>query len=253
MTQTPFHMARNLALAAAVAAGLGGCNVLQRLDTVGSPPPLSQIQNPVQTSTYQPVSLPMPSPQRKDRLANSLWRPGARAFFKDQRAQRIGDILTVLVNIEDEAKVNNTTTRSRDNSESADLTKFLGYEGSLGKILPESIDPTNLVDLGSTTSNTGKGTVDRSETIALKVAALITQVLPNGNLVVQGRQEVRVNYEVRELTISGVVRPEDITATNTINHTQIAEARVSYGGRGQISDFQQPRYGQQIFDIVFPF
>ena len=82
---------------------------------------------------------------------------------------------------------------------------------------------------------------------------MITEVLPNGNLAIFGRQEVQVNFERRDLVVAGVIRPEDITSGNTIAYEQIAEARVSYGGQGQITDFQQPRYGQQLYDIVFPF
>ena len=236
-----------------VAALLGGCNTLQRLKTIGEAPPMSPIVNPVQQPEYQPVVLPMPRPESSVHQPNSLWRAGARAFFKDQRAARVGDILTVNITIEDEATIDNETTRSRQNTEDANLTRFLGYEGSLGAVLPQSIDPTNLVDAASNSSSTGRGSVNRSESIKLNVAAIITQVLPNGNLVLTGSQEVRVNYEVRVLTVSGVVRPEDISAVNTINHTQIAEARIAYGGRGQITDVQQPRYGQQLYDVIFPF
>jgi flagellar L-ring protein FlgH len=129
------------------------------------------------------------------------------------------------------------------------LGKLLGLE----TIIPSSLDPSNLVSTSSNTANAGSGKVDRKESINLIVAAVVTQTLPNGNMVIQGKQEVRVNFEVRELTIMGVIRPEDISSTNTIQHTQIAEARISYGGRGQLTDFQQPRYGSQLFDILFPF
>ncbi len=236
-----------------MAAALSACNISDRILAIGDEPALSAIQNPVKQKDYKPVSLPMPRPKAVIREANSLWRPGARAFFKDQRAARIGDILTVTVSIADSAKVNNTTTRTRKNAEDSDLTNFLGYENKLAKVLPQSVDPSSLVSLGSTSESTGTGKVDRSETINLEVAALVTQILPNGNLVISGRQEVRINYEVRELLISGVVRPEDITADNRIKHSQIAEARIAYGGRGQLSDVQQPRYGQQLFDVIFPF
>ncbi len=239
------------ALLVAVAL-LPACTISDRLAEVGRAPKLTSIENPVEKANYRPVVMPMPRPQPMLRQANSLWRPGARAFFRDQRAQRVGDILTVDITIEDEAEIDNETTRSRDNEEGADVTNLLGYESTLKKVLPGAYDPTTAVGMGSNSSSTGSGSVNRSETIKLMVAAIVSQVLPNGNLVITGSQEVRVNFEVRVLTISGVVRPEDISATNTIKHSQIAEARIAYGGRGQITDVQQPRYGQQFFDIIFP-
>jgi flagellar L-ring protein precursor FlgH len=237
---------------AACALALGGCNLTSRLASIGDPPPLSRIEDPTEAREYRPISLPMPAPEIVSRQANSLWRPGARQFFKDQRAQRVGDILTVSVNIKEKAALNNTSERSRSNNETADLPRFLGFETSLAAKLPQAISPGAMIDFGSDSGSKGKGKVERDETVNVKVAAIVTQVLPNGNLVIQGRQEVRVNFEVRELLVSGVVRPEDIAATNTVAHTQIAEARIAYGGRGQLSDVQQPRYGQQLFDIVFP-
>ena len=197
--------------------------------------------------------MPMPDPAPQVRQANSLWRTGARAFFKDQRANQIGDILTVMIEISDKAELSNTTSRSRANTEDASIGAFLGYETSLSRVLPETINPGSLVDLDSQSSNTGAGSIDREESIELKVAAVITQKLPNGNLVLIGRQEVRVNFEVRQLQIAGVIRPEDITAQNTVSYEKIAEARISYGGVGHITDVQQPRYGQQIYDIIWPF
>lgn len=238
---------------AAAALLLSGCNAFDRLSSVGSEPAMTAIENPVQKRGYQPVVLPMPRQQTAAHQANSLWRPGARAFFKDQRAARIGDILTVSINLEDEASIANKTSRTRSTAEDSDLTRFLGYEGSLNRVLPQAIAPATAISLGSESKSTGNGTVDRSETIKLSVAAIITQTLPNGNLVISGSQEVRVNFEKRVLTVSGVVRPEDISATNQIRHTQIAEARITYGGEGQLSDVQQPRYGQQLFDVIFPF
>jgi len=241
------------ALAVIAGLALAGCNAGERITNIGSAPPLSRIENPVDTENYQPVRLPMPAPQVPERRANSLWQPGARAFFRDQRAGNIGDILTVMIEIDDQATLDNQSNRSRDNSEGADLPNFLGYEAALSDIFPDEIDPDNLTQFGSTSSNQGAGSISRSEDIELKVAAIVTQVLPNGNMAIYGRQEVRVNYEVRELEIAGVIRPEDITSQNTIGYEKIAEARISYGGRGHISDVQQPRYGQQLYDIIFPF
>lgn len=235
------------------ALSLSACNTFDRAAEIGSPPKLTRVENPTMRPEYQPISMPMPRPTTRPRYANSLWRPGARAFLKDQRASEVGDILTVAIQISDSAKLSNKSTRARNNSEDADLPALGGLETQLAKILPKAVNPLNLIEFGSKTSNSGEGTIDRGESINLRVAAIITQTLPNGNLVLLGRQEVRVNFEMRELLVSGVVRPEDITSNNTIAYDQIAEARISYGGRGHISDFQQPRYGQQLFDVVFPF
>lgn len=251
MSTTPISLRLPLILTLAIA--LSGCNALTRLSNVGAEPPLTTIQNPTLQPNYRPVSMPMPAPKPVERNANSLWRTGARAFFKDQRAADVGDILTVVVDLDDQATINNATTRARTANEDASLNAILGYETSLSRILPETINPGNLVDLDSQTDSLGSGKITRDEQIELKVAAVISQVLPNGNLVIHGRQEFRVNFEARELQIAGIIRPEDISSTNSIVYEKIAEARISYGGRGQISDLQQPRYGQQVLDIFFPF
>jgi len=250
---TPSTRIRPLLGLAAAAVLLSGCNAIDRLSNLGQTPELSRIQNPVDSPGYQPVSLPMPSPVVATRQANSLWQEGSRAFFKDQRASDIGDIITVVVEIDDDAEVTNTTTRTRTNSDTADLNGFFGFEGTLGQVFPEGVTGDNLVDLGSATSNVGNGEVDREEDINIRIAAVVTQKLPNGNLVLYGRQEVRVNFEVREIVVGGVIRAADITATNTISYDQMAEARIAYGGRGQLTDVQQPRYGSQVLDIVMPF
>jgi len=236
-----------------LAIALSGCNALSRLSNVGAEPPLTKIENPVQQSNYRPVSMPMPAPKPIEHNANSLWRTGSRAFFKDQRAGDVGDILTVIVDLEDEATINNATTRARTATEDASLNALLGYETSLNRMLPQAINPGNLLDADAQSGSNGTGSIVREEDIKLKVAAVVSQVLPNGNLVIHGRQEFRVNYEARELQIAGIIRPEDISSTNTVVYEKIAEARISYGGRGQISDLQQPRYGQQVLDIIFPF
>ncbi len=246
-------LALNAGLIVAAGVSLSACNMLNRLAAVGEEPKLSTIQSPAPLAAPQAVSLPMPAPLPVERQPNSLWRPGSRAFLKDQRASNVGDILTVIIEIADNAAINNTTTRNRNASENSSASAFLGYETQLSRIFPDAIDPTNLVDLDSDSQTTGGGGVNRNESINLRVAALVTQVLPNGNLVLAGRQEVRVNFEKRELQVAGIIRPEDITSTNTIDYDQIAEARIAYGGQGQISDVQQPRYGQQVFDILWPF
>lgn len=238
---------------AVIAALVTGCSALTRLSQVGETPMLTKIQNPAKSPGYQPVSLPMPAVKTYDREPNSLWRPGARAFFRDQRANQVGDILTVLISIDDSAEINNTSERSRTSKEDASIGALLGYEARLKNILPNGVVNTDLIDIDGSNSNKGTGKIDRDEKIELKLAVVVTQILPNGNLVIQGRQEIRVNYEIRELQIAGIIRREDVTSSNTINYEQIAEARIAYGGRGHISEVQQPRYGYQILDIIFPF
>ena len=185
--------------------------------------------------------------------ANSLWRTGARAFFGDQRAARVGDILTVQIDIDDRAKTTNSTTSSRDSSMNAGVPHFLGLESSLGRILPGGYDPANAIETSSKHSNSGSGSVNREEKISLTIAAVVTAVMPNGNLMIQGTQEVRTNAELRQLTVAGIVRPEDISSANTIRHTQIAEARISYGGRGDISRVQKTPAGQSLVERFSPF
>jgi flagellar L-ring protein FlgH len=242
----------NLIVASGLAATLAGCGAVDRINSIGKAPDVAPITNPTAQPNYQPVQMPMPNPPGPQAM-NSLWQPGARSFFHDPRAGRIGDILTVNISIADAAKISDTTQRSRTNSDDANLTNFFGLEGSLTKILPSGADPASLVKAGSDLSNVGTGSVNRSETINLTLAALVTQVLPNGNLVIDGHQQVLVNSELRDLQISGMVRTEDITNANTVDLSQIAEARISYGGHGQLTDVQQARYGQQVFDVLFPF
>jgi flagellar L-ring protein precursor FlgH len=251
-SNTPFLRGALLGLAVLALSACAG--TVERLNSVGRPPaltPLEGVKAGVPQATQ--VNLPMPTPEIYTTQPNSLWKTGSRAFFKDQRATKIGDILTVAINITDSAKVDNATTRTRSADEGTSAKALFGYEKSLTKILPDAVDPENLLEANSSSNNSGKGSVDRKEAIVTTVAAIITQILPNGNLVIQGRQEVRINFEVREILISGVVRPEDISNQNTIQHTQVAEARISYGGRGQLTDVQQARYGQQVYDIISPF
>lgn len=232
---------------------LAGCGASQRLAEVGKTPDMAAIENPTTAENYRPVSMPMPAPKASHREQNSLWASDRQTFFEDQRADEVGDILTVMIDIKDKAELDNSTERTRTSSESAGLDALLGYELDLDQVLPTAIDNTNLVGAGADSVHEGEGTIDREEKIKLKLAALVTQILPNGNMVIQGRQEVRVNFEKRILEIAGVVRPQDISVDNAISYDKVAEARISYGGKGQITDVQQPRYGQQVFDVLFPF
>ena len=234
---------------------LCGCSAtVDRLENINQQPPLSKSENPQAHPDYQPVSWPMPAPIPPDtRYANSLWQPGARTFFRDQRAARVGDILTVKIEIDDKAELNNETERKRDDKEDVNAPHFFGLEKLLGSISPAAPEKDKLFDINGTNKNKGTGTVKRKEKIVTNVAATITQVLPNNNFVVKGSQEIRVNYEIREVSVSGIIRPEDIDSSNSIKSTQMAEARVVYGGRGQLMDAQQPRWGAQAVDILSPF
>jgi flagellar L-ring protein FlgH len=228
----------------------GGCSAIDRISQIGEQPKLAAIENPTSQPGYKPVQMPMPKPELASYNANSLWRNGSRAFFKDQRAARVGDILTITVNFTDNANLSNETKRDRTSKEDSGVSDFIGAQTitQAHKILPGKLLTTD-----STSKYDGSGSVDRKENLKTNVAAVVTQTLPNGNLVVEGKQEIRVNFEIRELIVAGIVRPEDIQSDNTIDSSKIAQARIAYGGRGQITDFQQPRYGQQVTDILLPF
>ena len=229
---------------------LGACSSFERLAQIGEPPPLTHPENPTTRPGYKPVQMPMPALQPASYNPNSLWRNGSRAFFKDQRANQIGDILTVKVNFSDKANIANETMRARVNKEDSGVDNFLGKQKL--PILNSAL-PTRIFTADSSSISNGSGAVQRQEALTTNVAGVVTQVLPNGNLVIEGRQEVRVNFEIRELIVAGIVRPEDIESDNTIDSAKIAQARISYGGRGQLTDVQQPRYGQQVLDVLLPF
>ena len=234
-----------------LASVASGCSSIDRLSQIGEKPKLTEIENPTTQPGYKPVQMPMPKPEQASYNANSLWRNGSRAFFKDQRAARIGDLLTITVNFTDKANMANQSQRSRDSKDDVGVADFAGKQlltGAAAKALSGQLLKTE-----SQSSYDGKGSTVRQENLQTNVAAVVTQVLPNGNLVVEGKQEIRVNFEIRELIVAGIVRPEDIQSDNTIDSSKIAQARIAYGGRGQITDVQQPRYGQQVTDILLPF
>ena len=228
-----------------------GCSAIDRLSQIGETPKLTAVDNPTSAPGYKPVQMPMPKPETVSYNANSLWRNGSRSFFKDQRAHQVGDLLTVTVNITDQANFANETQRSRTNKEDSGVTDFLGSK--LLGAQAQKVLPGRILTADGSSSSDGKGSIQRQETLVTNIAAVVTQVLPNGNLVVEGKQEIRVNFEIRELIVAGIVRPEDIQSDNTIDSSKIAQARIAYGGRGQLSDVQQPRYGQQVLDVLLPF
>jgi flagellar L-ring protein precursor FlgH len=262
-----YGIRRNAGVAgvAALALALASCSAADRLGNIGEKPLMSPIVNPTSIPGYQPVSMPMPNPQVVERQPNSLWRGGSRTFFKDLRASRVGDILTVVIDLNEVGTFTADDRRRRDNTEASNIASLFGFQRTLAGLLPKGIGgrPDNSstsggdngIGAGLTSSNDirGRGDITRTERLSMRLAATVTQILPNGNLVISGKQEIRVNFELRELVMVGIVRPEDISARNTVNYDQIAEARVSYGGRGQMTDVQQPRYGTQLLDIISPF
>lgn len=232
---------------------VAGCGQAERLSRVGRPPDLSPVTNPTEDPRWRPVTMPMPQPREAPPMANSLWRPGSSTFLRDQRAAQVGDLITILVDVQDTAQLQNRTQRSRNGTESMGVPNFFGLETPPRRFLPNGADPANLINTNGTGTSDGNGTLRRNEQITLRLAATVTQALPNGNMVVAGRQEMRVNNELRELSVQGIVRTQDIGSDNTVRHDRLAEARIAYGGRGSLSDIQQPRLGQQLIDILSPF
>ena len=242
---------RPLLSTAALASLLSGCGYLEQLKTLGGPPPLSSVDNPTAKPGYKPVQMPMPTPQPASFNPNSLWRNGSRAFFNDQRAHQVGDILTVKVNFNDTAQFQDQTNLNRSTTEDSSITNFIGANtiGNPAKaLLPGALLTTN-----GTTQMNGTGTINRQDQLVTNVAAVVTQLLPNGNMVIEGKQEVRLNDEMRELIVAGVVRPEDIESDNTVDLPKIAEARLAYGGRGTLTNIQTTPWGQQAAQVILPF
>jgi flagellar L-ring protein precursor FlgH len=218
-------------------------------------PKLAPMSYPAALVPTEPLSISYTArgPSSMPASANSLWRAGARTFFNDQRAGRVGDILTVLITIDDSTQTSNTTQSSRASTAKAGIGNFFGLESSLGKLFPQGFDPANAINTNSGLTNAGAGAVSRKEKISITVAAVVTQVLPNGNLVISGNQEVQTDNDIRHVGVDGIVRPEDITSANTINHTQIASARIEISGRGDQSRVQKTPAGQALIEKFSPF
>jgi flagellar L-ring protein precursor FlgH len=235
-----------------------------RLEEINQPPEMSPSFN-ANHALERPQLIGHQTPIKPQQIAHnqiqtnynkeksSLWQSGPSSLFGDRRAKQIGDILTVDIVIDDRAQVNNRTQRQRTSDNESQISAALGVDKAVGKFLPSPLSLSPGVSTTGAANTLGNGQIDRRERINLKMAAIVTNILPNGNMVIQGSQEVRVNYELRDLQVTGLIRPEDISRRNTINYDKIAEARISYGGRGQVSSLQQPRYGDQFFDIISPF
>ena len=224
-----------------------------RLDQVGRAPEFEPLEGSYQHSALYSSPMPEETPLNGPTDASSLWTAGQSSLFDDRRAGGRGDILTVVIEIDDKAEISNSSGRSRSGKEKLGIPSLLGIPQRLDTVLPDGATTADAVNSTSSSSYAGNGNVARKEKLTLRVAATVVEELPNGVLRIEGRQEVRVNNELRELLVSGYVRPVDVSRQNEITYDKIAGAQISYGGRGQITDVQQPRYGQQIADVLLPF
>lgn len=233
-----------------LAAFVGACG---RGDHLGKAPSFSP---PMESQEHTAMVSPgLPVRIEEERLVDraSLWSGTSGSLLGDRRAIQRGDIMTVVIEIDERAEISNSTERSRSGSEDLSVPNLIGIPQRIDDALPEGASSSELVGISSNSSSSGDGSVSRNERLTLRVAATVIDVLPNGVLSIAGSQELRVNFELRELLVTGYVRPADISRQNEITYDKIASARVSYGGRGQITDVQQPRVGQQVLDAVLPF
>jgi len=251
----------------AILLGLTGCNLAEKLATVGETPELSQIQDPTRVKGYQPISMPMPTASTQAiECSPSLWQAGSRAFFKDQRAGKIGDVITVNIEIDQEEKITMTPSIERKSSGLSVVTNALGLESKAQKFFPKKqpgstgsgiVDgqpvDKNWLNVSSDPKLSGSASYDVSDKIKFKIAATVLQILPNGNMVISGRQEIRLVNEIREIQVKGIIRREDISSSNMISGDKISELRISYGGRGELSDMQAFPWGQQVMNKILPF
>jgi flagellar L-ring protein precursor FlgH len=224
-----------------------------RADHIGSTPDFTPAIDAPEARTMIEPGLPVILLDRRPADAASLWSPSRASLLGDRRAVVRGDILTVVIEIDESAEISNSSDRSRSGSENLSVPGLFGLPQRVDEKLPEGASSAELVGISSQSNSSGDGSVKRNEKLELRVAATVVDVLPNGILSISGSQELRVNYELRELLVTGFVRPADISRQNEITYDKIASARVSYGGRGQISDMQQPRIGQQLLDVILPF
>ena len=239
----------------------GGClPSVERLNDIGRAPQMNQIESPVLQENYKPVSWPhnevetLKNQESDKKNSNSLWKTAYKVPFRKANSISIGEIIKIKIVIDDRATINNSTERSRgEKREAKDTPNITGVlPDKVMHALPFVDAMGNLITSGNS-KNRGEGKISRNEKMKMDIAAMVTQILPNGNLIINGNQQIRINHELREISIEGIVRPEDIDSNNSISSDKIAEARISYGGRGLISDVQQPKIGNQIIDMVSPF
>ncbi|MCQ4161692.1 flagellar basal body L-ring protein FlgH [Roseomonas sp. GC11] len=249
--RSALRIARRTLLLGLLPLGLGACDSWGHFQ---KPPPISQPGSIEGIPPTPEADTPLDAASRP-RMGNSgptmmgsLWRPGARTFFRDQRARTVGDLLTVEIDLDDSAQLDNKTELEREASQTFKVPSLFGL---VGQMFGGNNDPA--FEMGGESTANGTGKIRRTEKIRLQVAATVVRVLPSGNLEIAGSQEIRVNNELRELQLRGLIRPEDVRPNNRIAAEKIAEARIAYGGRGVSSDLQRPRWGQQLMERVMPY
>ncbi|MBP9752878.1 MAG: flagellar basal body L-ring protein FlgH [Proteobacteria bacterium] len=247
-------MCKNSIILSSLSFLLMGC-AAEKLSQIGESPRLSQIQNPTMMQGYTPVSMPMPAPTPVEHRMNSLWQTGSKAFFKDQRACKIGDLVTVNVLIDNKESTSFTPSISRDSTMNTTGSALLGLDQKLAKALPSGFDPgvKGWINTESKPSHSGSGKYDLQDKIQFQVAATVIQILPNGNMVVKGRTEIKLLNEIRDIELTGIVRRSDIGSDNSITSDKVAEMRIVYSGRGDISDVANKPWGHKVMDTVMPF
>lgn len=228
--------------------------MVEKLSNVGEPSELSQIQNPELVQDYRPVTMPMPAAERQQTNMSSLWQNGSRAFFKDQRASRVGDVLTVKIDLKDSAEIDKDFDAKRTTKNSLSVANFYGYEKYLPDIFPSTVDKNHLTNVNTSGDVESTGNQKkREDSLKIELAATIIQQLPNGNLVIQGRQDVRIGGELKTVDLKGIIRHEDILSDNSITYDKVAEARISSVGKGEMSDVARVPWGQEALDKILPF
>ena len=240
------------------ATALGACGNIERLGEVGSPPRMSQIGEVRKPAEVAAIRYPTADMPPQIGTPNSIWRQGSKSFFKDQRASRVGDIVTVAINLSDSADFSTENARTRADSSNLDLGALFGYRSQLLKRLPSDgpsglLNSSEVFGLSGKGSFAGTGAAKRSESVKMNLAAVIIDVLPNGNLVIRGYQQTRVSNETRYLTVSGVIRAQDITRTNTVAYDKIADANLSYVSSGEVSTATRSKVGTGILGRILPF
>lgn len=187
-----------------------------------------------------------------DYSSGSIWQASSGSLTEDMKARRRGDILTIVITETASASKEAKTDTSRGSTVNAGIPNFMGLE-KVGLLKNNIGDLSKLISANVDSSYKGSGSTSRAENLKATMTARVVEVLPNGNMMIEGRRNIKVNNEDQEIVLEGVVRPRDIGADNVVNSIYIADAKISYFGRGIISDRQSPGWLMNIVDKVWPF